>query len=152
MYPSDIEVWLMLCDSVESVGGKLYILGGGWSSITAANLPALHPRLAIAAMIRVPWTETNKVHTFKVTMEGEDGESIAFGPDESGETSLTAQFNLGRPPTIQEGDSQNVPFAINVDRQVFRAPGTYNLVVAVNDKEKARLPFRVNIASNIRIG
>ena len=44
----------MLADSAQAVGGKLYILGGGWSR-SAGAAP-----FAIAAKIEVPWDEASR--------------------------------------------------------------------------------------------
>ena len=41
---------LMLADSAQEVGGKLYILGGGWS-VTGPVVPPS----AVAIKIDVPW-------------------------------------------------------------------------------------------------
>ena len=54
-----MKLTMLLADAAEAVGGKLYILGGGWSITGPQPTPS-----AIAIKIDVPWDQTNKVHTF----------------------------------------------------------------------------------------
>jgi hypothetical protein len=56
---------------------------------------------------------------------------------------LIAKFNTGRPPLLQAGDPQNMPFSINLDNMMFEAPGTYCVVMTIDEEEMARLSFRV---------
>ena len=41
MAGAPIEAILMLCDSAQSVAGKLYILGGGWTQLNNRTPPAM---------------------------------------------------------------------------------------------------------------
>ena len=70
---STMEIeWLILADAAQITGGKLYLMGGGWDQINVDTLP--HPQnMAIAVSFRVPWTETNLKHNFKIEIVGGDG-------------------------------------------------------------------------------
>jgi hypothetical protein len=147
-YPPNFDVNLMLCDSVAAVQGKLYILGGGWDEIQTAAFPFHQSRIGLAALIRVPWTETNKIQRFEIKLEDEDGKILRLGPDPesaAAPSAIEGQFNIGRPATIQQGDSQVIPVAMNLDRQHFSAAGTYTVVFSINGEEKVRLPVRVSL-------
>lgn len=153
-YAPTFEVTLMLCDSAASAEGKLYIQGGGWDSLMTMSIPFHQPRLGLAIIIRVPWTETNKVHTFKIELEDQDGKVLGLGLDPSdpgAPRSIDGQFNLGRPPMIQPGDAQAVPVAINLDRQRFDAAGTYSFVMKMDDEEVGRLPFRIGLPGGVAV-
>lgn len=45
---------MMLADSAQAVGGKLYILGGGFDRINMPSVP-FHHRFDLAMLIEVPW-------------------------------------------------------------------------------------------------
>ncbi|MFI5347933.1 MAG: DUF6941 family protein, partial [Elusimicrobiota bacterium] len=62
-----MKVTMMLADSAQAVGGKLYILGGGWSITGPQPCPS-----AIAVLVSVPWNETNRKHRVKVELVDED--------------------------------------------------------------------------------
>lgn len=145
-YPTTIEARVMLCDAAEVINDKMYILGGGLSVIGAATLPAYHPRLALAITITVPWTDTNRQHNLKIFIEEQDGPRLTLGPnpdDPNAQQEIIGQFTLGRPAHIHPGESQDANFALNIDRQLFTNPATYNVVVEIDDEEKARAPLRV---------
>ncbi len=153
-YAPTFEVSLMLCDSAASAEGKLYIQGGGWDNLMAMSIPFHQPRLGLAIIIRVPYTETNRVHTFQIELEDQDGKVLGLGPDPSDPAaprSIEGQFNLGRPPIIQPGDAQGIPVAINVDRQRFDAPGNYSFVMKMDEEEVGRLSFRVGLPGGVAI-
>ena len=49
---------MLLADSAQAVGGKLYILGGGFDRINMPTIPFSH-RFDLAMLIEVPWIATN---------------------------------------------------------------------------------------------
>lgn len=70
--------WLILADSAQVIGNKLYLLGGGWDRVTInKGFPALHP-MAVALSFRVPWEETNRKHKFEVEIVTADGKQIVL--------------------------------------------------------------------------
>ena len=92
---------MMLADSAQEVGGKLYILGGGWSITGPDPVP-----MAIALKLEVPWDRTNVQHKLLLELLDEDGEPVMVpGPEEHGEVPLqvTGEFEAGRPPGIKPG-------------------------------------------------
>jgi len=106
-------------------------------------------------LLGIPYTATNQNHTLSIRLEDEDGQRIPLrssadqerrnedqpaGQDQPG---LNAQFNVGRPATIQPGDAQILPFAVNLDQLRFDAPGAYSFVIDIDDVEVKRLIFRV---------
>lgn len=69
----------------EAQGDLLNVLGGGWDSITVTETPQGLPNGAVAAVggtlvARVAFhqiTETNRNHTFSITLVDEDGGEVA---------------------------------------------------------------------------
>lgn len=145
-----MEVDAFLADSAESVQGKIYALGVGWSSIFATTFPARHPRIAVGIVITVPYTATNHAHRLVLHLEDQDGQRLAIGerPGEApGETvgvlELGGEFNVGRPPLLPPGDSQAVCLAMTIDGLVFQKPDMLTWVITIDGTVLKRLPMRV---------
>src|ERR1700728_3183656 len=149
-----MEIDAMLADSATAAEGKLYVQGGGWNSINVLTpFPIRHPRLGIAALIRVPYTATNQTHTFEIRVENSDGKTIPLGeampglpvaPSVDGKLhQIGGSFTLGRPPNLAPGDDQIVPLAVNLDGLEFPVPDAYAVVISLDGTEVERLPFRV---------
>lgn len=146
-----IEVTAMLCDSAAAEAGKLYVQGGGWNNITVSGFPAQHPRIGIALVVNVPYTATNRPHALTIELQDEDGKTKAVGPGDTGSDKLTAQFNMGRPPQLVEGEAQMLSLAVNLDGLVFDGPGLFSFVISVDDEERSRLTFRVLSPTTIQL-
>jgi hypothetical protein len=65
----------MLADAAQVAGGKLYVLGGGWSVLYAAA------PFAIALKIEVPWSVGDDTHTLRLELLDEDGQVVLGGED-----------------------------------------------------------------------
>jgi hypothetical protein len=144
-----MEVEALIADSVVSAEGKLYVQGGGWNQINVQVVPAVVDRIGLAILIRVPYTATNHQHSMELGLVSEDGSEVPLGEatGPGGETGLVGkigmQFNVGRPPTIQAGDEQLVPFALNMSALKFESVGQYSFVISIDSTEIKRLTFRV---------
>ncbi|MCC7106770.1 MAG: hypothetical protein IT307_16680 [Chloroflexi bacterium] len=125
--------WLLLADSAQLVGGKLYLLGGGWDVLTVNTSFPLRQRCAIVAAFRVPWNETNVRHGVQLEVADEDGQTL-----------LTAAgaVELGRPPGIPLGQEQRAQVVAELELS-FERPGTYVVVARIEGEEHRRVPFRV---------
>ena len=152
-----MEVEAMLADSVVTAEGKFFIQGGGWEQITVLQIPAMHDRLGVAALIRVPYTATNQAHEFEVFVRNADANELPIADAPRGSDApdgklhrLGTQFNMGRPPHIQPGDDQHIPIAVNLNNLAFEAPGQYSVVIEIDGTEVKRLPFRVQLAQQMR--
>jgi hypothetical protein len=62
----------MLADAADVHAGKLYIHGGGWNTIYAAQVPATHPLLALVVVFRLDWHEANETIPLEVDLADED--------------------------------------------------------------------------------
>jgi hypothetical protein len=147
-HATDFTVNAILCDSAVTAEGKLYVQGGGWSVLGTTTFPFHLPRISLGIVVAVPYTATNQNHTLRIYLESEDGQRISFGAlaEQGGgqaPTCIEARFNLGRPPTIQPGDAQTIPMAVNLDQLRFDDPGAYSFVIEIDSTEVERLIFRV---------
>ena len=127
----DVE-WLILADSAQVVGNKLFLMGGGWDRLVLNKVPSQHS-LSIALAINVPWNETNEKHAFEVEFVSEDGDTVQ---------KLSATFEAGRPPGIPPGQEQRVQMAVNAIMN-FGKTGTLAVVARIDGEERRRVRFNV---------
>lgn len=146
-----MEVDAFLADSVVTADGKLYVQGGGWNNINAAQMPHQHDRIGIGILIYVPYTATNEQHSLDISLEDADGNELLLGDPPPGVRSedgkvrhFGVQFNVGRPPTIAPGDEQVVPFALNINGLQFERADRYAFVISVDGTAMKRLSFRLH--------
>jgi hypothetical protein len=127
---------MLLCDAAQEVGGKLYILGGGWSVIW---LPGLPTPVTLAVKLSVPWDQANRPHGVRAVLITEDGEPVDFG---AGPVQVEGNVDVGRPPGIKPGMPLDVPFVLPFGFLTF-SPGGYVWELFVDEEPVARTPFRV---------
>ncbi len=125
--------WLILADAAQVVGNKLYLLGGGWDTLTVASPFPAQQRLAIAVSFAVPWNQTNVDHNFDVEIAAEDGERIA---------AVGGQFNVGRPPGIPLGAEQRTQLAVDF-ALTFKGVGRHVIIARLEGQEQERVRFNV---------
>ena len=118
---------MLLCDAAQEIGGKLYILGGGWSSKGPEPAP-----MALAIKIDVPWTEANQRHDFVLVLESGDGGTIGFtGPEGPQTVKIDGQFEVGRPPGTPAGADIDAALAVNVGPLPL-PPGLYSWQLSID--------------------
>ncbi len=151
-----MEADAFLADSVVVAENKLYAQGGGWDTIYTAGFPFKQPRIGIAIFLRIPWTATNHMHTFAIKILDQDGKPFALGDSPPGLElpegkirELTGQFNVGRPPLLNAGESQIVPIAVNLDGLEFMGPNNYSVILTVDGDDMRRLPMRVRTLAQV---
>lgn len=125
--------WLILADYTEIIGGKLYLMGGGWDVLTVnTGFPLARP-VGLAAAFSVPWNETNQRHNVEIEFLTDDGQPVG---------KVSAQFEVGRPAGIKAGQEQRFQLAANVPLNLA-GPGTYVIAARVEGQEEVRVPFNV---------
>ena len=131
---------MLLCDGAQEVGGKLYILGGGFSIIQA--VPGAIMNLALAVKIEIPWDQTNRKFKINAALMTADGEQVDFG---TGPVGAEGEFEVGRPPGIKPGSDIGVPLALPFAG--LQLPlGGYRWEFSVNGTVEATTAFRVQPA------
>ncbi|MBI4493225.1 MAG: hypothetical protein HY690_10590 [Chloroflexi bacterium] len=126
--------WLILADAAQIVGGKLYLLGGGWTVLTAQAGFPVQQHCGIAAAFTVPWTETNQRHDVEIEISDEDGRQTLW--------KQAGQVEVGRPPGIPLGSDQRAQIAVDLVLS-FESAGTYVILVRVDGQEGRRTSFQV---------
>lgn len=131
-----MDVTMLLCDAAEESGGKLYILGGGWSAIQVPNVPA---PMALAIKMSVPWDQANEPHQISAWLKSEDGEQVDFG---QGPIGAAGEIEVGRPAGLKRGSPLDAPFVLKFAPLALSAGG-YVWELEIDGTQMARVPFRV---------
>jgi hypothetical protein len=127
---------MLLCDAAQQVGGKLYVLGGGWTHILFRGQSM---NMALAVVLAVPWDRTNERLDIETTLRTEDGEPVRINEVVVGGTSV---IEVGRPPGIKAGSEINAAFVVNFEGLVLD-PGGYVWDLRLAEESLARTPFWV---------
>jgi hypothetical protein len=123
--------FVMLAEHAEVIHGKLYIMGGGWDSITVQDFQA--PLiLPLAVSMLVPWQATNRPHTVTISIQSADAAVLA---------AQQRHLTVGRPAEIEPGTSQRSLLVLRVPVQL-PGPGRYVAIASVNDTSETRVAFR----------
>ena len=115
-------------DSAQAVGGKLYILGGGFNHLAVPDFPAAHA-FDVAIIVDVPWDHTNRPYEVAIELVDADGQSLGYRAE--------ATLETGRPAGARPGTSFALPLAIPVNVE-FPVPGRYVIRGEVNGQEVRR--------------
>ena len=117
--------WLILADSAQVVGNKLFLLGGGWRFLTAQNGYPFQQHFAVAVGMQLQWAETNMRHPFTLEITDEDGKQLY---------ALNGEIEAGRPVGAPPGE-QLVQIAIDITMSFERA-GTYAVIARLGADEE----------------
>jgi hypothetical protein len=105
-----MKVTMLLADAAQTVDGKLYILGGGWSITGPLPAPS-----AVALKVEVPWDQANQRHSFELSLVDGDGNPVV-APTTQGEQPIQVggEFEVGRPAGLLPGTPIDVTMAFNL--------------------------------------
>lgn len=132
--PTQIEVdFMILADGAQAVGGKLFMLGGGWTHMFVPQFPGRPPApFAVAVGITVPYHFTNRRFSFALELTDSDGARVG--------DVLTAEMEQGRPPGIRAGISQPILLAVNAQPE-FPGPGRYTFNATIDGEHVRSVSF-----------
>ena len=126
----------LLADAAQAVGGKVFVLGGGWNLFRAASYPA-PVQLAIAIGLGFSPDEVGIKYPLNVVIADEAGVPVV--PEMKG------QVETGQPaPDVPKTASVKIPVAININMSLPH-PGTYGIVVTAGSST-AQLSFEAIFA------
>jgi Family of unknown function (DUF6941) len=113
------ESTLLLADAAQAIGGKLYILGGGWSVIVPGT------PFAVAVKLEVPWSQATDRHVARLELVDEDGQAVeAPTAEDAAEPVMHEEhFCTGIPPGVKAGTPLDHVFTLTV-LGLPLAPGT----------------------------
>jgi nitrogen fixation protein len=133
---------MMLVDNAQAVGGKLYVLGGGWN-VTMPGIPG-----GIAGVVYVPWTETNRQHVLLFELFDDSGHPVmGQTPQGPQPIQIRAGFEVGRPAGTRPGSTINTPLAVNYAALPFEPGRVYEWRWSIDgrSREDWRLTFDVRM-------
>jgi hypothetical protein len=125
----------MLADAAQVQGGKLFVLGGGFDTISARSLPVVHRALSVALVAEVSPDERHRDLEITITLIDEDGNEM--GVEAKG------KLRVGAPPNLPPGSSSIVPIVSPFYNIRFPEAKGYAFVVTFEEEELARVRFRV---------
>ena len=119
---------MMLSDHAQAVGGKLYIMGGGWSITGPDPAPG-----AIAMDVKVPWDEREVQHALLLELVDSDGAPVLVQtPQGVKPLTIEATLALQGPFEVKPGTPLDAPFAINYGPLPIPPGGRYEWRLSVN--------------------
>lgn len=124
---------MILADHAEVVGGKLYLAGGGWDTISVASDFPLKRMIGIAVAVEIPWNQTNETHSLVILIQDDDARE---------EAKIEGFLEVGRSPGFPRGQSQRAQLAVNL-QIAFAKPGGYTVVTTIDGHSGNRTPFRI---------
>jgi hypothetical protein len=127
----------MLCDFAQEVGGKLYVLGGGFSRCYSWGQPV---NMCLAIKLELPWHSANTKIKFAVSLVTEDGKPV---PNPMGvPIAAEGQLEAGRPPGLAPGTALDAALAIPMFGLQL-SHGGYRWELSVDDELIQWAPFQV---------
>ena len=99
---------MLLCDFAQEVGGKLFILGGGWSRLVNIGVPM---NMALAIKLWVPWNSANQRLDLLIDLRTQDGDPVL---SDGKPIQISGQLEVGRPPGLTPGSPLDSSIAVPV--------------------------------------
>jgi len=131
-----IEADVLLCDAAQEVGGKLFILGAGWSRALSQGPVTM----ALAIKLSLPWHTANHPMEILIALLTEDGRPV---PDASGKpVQIEGNLEVGRPPGLRQGTHLDSSFAITVTALPL-LPGHYRWELSIAKELLKTIPFEM---------
>lgn len=121
---------MLLADAAQSVEGKLYILGGGWSVSGPQPTP-----MAVALKIDVPWDQTNRRHAWSLGLVDADGQPLLLQTPEGPQgVQITGEFEVGRPAGLPPGTPIDVALAVQTGPLPLPPGGRYTWKLTIDGR------------------
>ena len=117
----------------------LYALGMGWTQIGPAP-----STFALAALIEIPWDQTNRRHDVVFDIIDVDGQPFMV-PTPLGDRpfQLSAKFEQGRPPGVAPGTTFMTTTAVNVAPVAFQPGRQYVIRLSINGTVEDETTIRI---------
>lgn len=125
----------MLADSAQVQAGKLFVLGGGFDTISVRSLPATHRSLSLAMVAEVEPDERQRDLELAISLVDEDGAELGV--------KASGRLRVGTPPNLPPGASSVIPIVSPFHNITFPEAKGYAFLVSLNGTELARIRFRV---------
>jgi hypothetical protein len=132
----------MLADAASVPDGKLYMLGGGWSTIVAGA------PFAVCGKVDIPWHLATQHHQLRMELVDGDGNPVLVPQGEGDEPRPivieTPPFRPSIAPHVKAGAYIDWPFAVTIGPGLPLEPGAiyeWRFAVDGHSEEAWTLPF-----------
>jgi hypothetical protein len=135
-----IEITALLCDAAQEVGGKLYMLGAGWSRVIATGPLSM----TLAIRLGIPWHAANQLIDFRIELKDSDRKPVVT--DGQPAAKIEGRMEVGRPPGLRQGTVLDSSFVVPIQGLELQ-PGVYQWDLSFKDADQQEsirsLPFEV---------
>ena len=125
----------MLADAAQVSAGKVFVLGGGFDTITVREVPAIHRYLAVVLIAEIGPADRNRDLSVQIRLVDEDGHDTGMSSE--------GKFRVGAPASLPPGATSSIPLVSGFGGIRFERAGGYVFVVEHEGVEVARVAFRV---------
>ena len=125
----------MLADAAQVQGGKLFVLGGGFDTISARSFPVIHRSLTVAMVAEIGPDERQRDLEIGLELVDEDGQDLGVR--------AKGTLRVGAPQNLPPGSTSIVPIVSPFHNIQFPEAKGYAFVILYNEEELARVRFRV---------
>ena len=124
-----MKITLLLADFARVADGKLDVIGGGWSMMSAQGPFGFF----VAALFQIPWDQINQKHQFRLELLDADGQGV---PTADGETiRAEGEFEAGRPAGLRPGTPVDAPLVVPFGPLVLEQ-GRYEIRLTIDGETK----------------
>ena len=124
---------MLLCDAAQVAGGKLFVLGGGWSLTGPDPTPS-----AIAIKVDVGWQEATIAHHWELYLEDADGAPVMLDtPEGMHPVEVRGEFQVERPDAVPEGTPIDVALAVNLGPLPLAPGSRFSWRLAIDGESQA---------------
>ena len=118
---------MLLADAAHAMGGKLYVLGGGWSIAGPGPTP-----MAIAMRFEVPWVDTDRRHDWELELIDGDGQPVLCAEHGDHAVRHHGHLHVHRPLGLPAGVPADVCVVVDAGIVSVPAGGRYVWRLSVN--------------------
>jgi len=113
---------------------KMYVNGGFFNILRFPAFPAVLATMGVGAVLEMPFQDSMRDHMIRFGLRGPEQQELPVR--------VEAQFRTAPTLDAQFGEPQLVPFGVTISNIELPAPGTYYLVLWLDNVEKKRYRFR----------
>lgn len=132
--------WALLADYVELSGNKLYMMGGGWDTLTINN-PLLAHSFGVLASFRAELHELDRPHEVAVQIVHVDTETTIVN--------IQGSIEFAGLPRDSKMQTELAHFGLNLTLS-FQNEGLFHLVIRIENQVRKIFPFHVSFGASLR--
>jgi hypothetical protein len=123
-------------DHVAVSENKMYVNGGFFSLLRFPVFPATLPTLGIGAVLHIPFHDTMHDHMLRIGLRGPDHQMLPVN--------VEARFRTAPTVEAEFGEANIVSFGVTIPNVQIPAPGSYHLVLWLDNREVATYRIRAS--------